>query len=407
MPPAGSPRRAGPGGDARPAPRPAHEAGSAAIASVEPGGGPSGASQRRAPPCRCRRGPWRWLRRAALAFVSSAGLAAPSLAQEGWHLRDPWPAPAEVAGIAGVDVAFPSSSPFVPADAARAEPTTALGRLYMPRSDEARPAPPRSIPAVVMLHGAGGIRYARELTYARQLAAMGAAAVVLDVFAARRDRALGFTERLIEITETMALADAYAALRHLPRRHPEIDPDRVVLVGFSYGAMAAMYGVWATVAERLAPEGERFAGHVAFYGPCLARFEEARTTGAPVLMLYGTGDELIDPDRCAAFAEDLRRGGSAATVIAYREALHQWDGGTPPLRTGRLLGACRLSVGADGRVRDLRTGLPMAGPFLRRLILAACVEDRPYMMGADEAVRARSNRDFGRFLDMVFRPRQG
>ncbi len=348
-------------------------------------------------------------RRMALSIAFAAGLAAasPAWAQEGWHLRDPWPTSAEVADIGGVDVTFPSSNPFVPADAGRAEPATALGRLYLPHRDGARTAPPRSVPAVVMLHGAGGILPARELTYARQLAAMGAAAVVLDVFAARRDRARGFTERLIEITETMALADAYAALRHLPRRHPEIDPDRIVLVGFSYGAMAAMYGVWTTVAERLAPGGERFAGHVAFYGPCLARFEEARTTGAPVLMLYGTGDELIDPDRCAEFAGDLRRGGSATTVIAYPGALHQWDGGTPPRAIGRLLGACRLSVGADGRVRDLRTGLPMTGPFLRRLILAACVEDRPYMMGADEAVRARSNRDLGRFLDMIFRAGKG
>jgi hypothetical protein len=53
-------------------------------------------------------------------------------------------------------------------------------------------------------------------------------------------------------------------------------------------------------------------------------------------------------------------------------------------------------------VRDLRTGLPMAAPFLRRPILAACLEDRPYLIGADEAVRARSNRELGRFLDAVF-----
>ena len=67
--------------------------------------------------------------------------------------------------------------------------------------------------------------------------------------------------------------------------------------------------------------------------------------------------------------------------------------------------AGRLRVGPDGGVRDERTGLPMSGPVLRRLILAACVEDRPYLAGADDAVRARSNRDFGRFLDRIFRGR--
>ena len=38
----------------------------------------------------------------------------------------------------------------------------------------------------------------------------------------------------------------------------------------------------------------RFAGPVAFYGPCIARFADSRTTGAPLLMVYGEKDELID-----------------------------------------------------------------------------------------------------------------
>ncbi|MBD0270960.1 MAG: dienelactone hydrolase family protein [Acetobacteraceae bacterium] len=321
-----------------------------------------------------------------------------------WTLRDPWPAPAETDGIVAQEVSFPSSSPFTPAEAGpSAEPTTALGHLYLPRSrPRGAPAASRSVPAVVLLHGAGGVLPAREHLYGRQLAAMGAAALVVDVFGARRDRATGFTERLLEITETMALADAYAALRFLSRR-PEIDPRRVALVGFSYGAMASTYGVWATAAERLAPGGERFAAHAAFYGPCIARFEVRRTTGAPVLMLYGESDELIVPERCAEFAQDLRAGGSRVELISYAGALHQWDGGLPRRTVGRLLGACRLRVERDGTVRDERTGLPMSGPILRRIILAACVEDRPYLIGADDTVRTRSNRDLGRFLDGMFR----
>ena len=53
----------------------------------------------------------------------------------------------------------------------------------------------------------------------------------------------------------------------------------------------------------------------------------------------------------------------------------------------------------------LASGLGEAGILsgMPRLILAACVEDRPYLIGADETVRARSNRDLGRFLDGVFR----
>jgi dienelactone hydrolase len=98
----------------------------------------------------------------------------------------------------------------------------------------------RSVPTVVLLHGSGGVLSTRELTYAPQLAKMGVAALVVDVFGARRDRGTEFIERLLNITETMMVADAYSGLWFLAGR-PEIDPHRVVLIGFSYGAMATTF----------------------------------------------------------------------------------------------------------------------------------------------------------------------
>jgi dienelactone hydrolase len=323
-------------------------------------------------------------------------------AQADVRLRDPWPGPAETAAIQPLDVQFPSSSPFTPAEIGSAEPTTAMARLYLPAGSSAAPA--RSIPAVVMLHGSGGVLPARELTYGPQLAAMGIATLVIDSFTPRRDKAIGFIERLLEITESMVLADAYAGLAFLADR-PAIDPARIVLAGFSYGAMSTMYALSAGIAERLSPAGLRFAGHAAFYGPCIARFEERRTTGAPLLMLYGGRDELIDPQRCAAFAADLRAGGSAVETIVYPEAVHQWDGGTPLRPIGRLLNPCRLVVAPDGTVRDERTSLTMTGPVFRRVILFLCVDNRPYLIGGDAEVRERSNRDFGAFLDRILAPR--
>ncbi|MFO1058573.1 MAG: dienelactone hydrolase family protein [Dongiaceae bacterium] len=308
-----------------------------------------------------------------------------------------WPAPDSVAGVAGTPVQFPSSSPFALTDAAGAEPTTAIGRLFLPPGRH----PQRSVPAVIMLHGSAGVLASRELTYGPQLAALGVAALAVDSFGARRDRGVAYIDRLINITETMLMADAYAALRFLAAR-PEIDPQRVVLVGFSYGAMATMYAMSADVARRLAPDGLRFAGHVAFYGPCIARFEDRRTTGAPLLMLYGARDELIDPRRCAEVAADLRAGGSTVEVHAYPGAVHQWDGGWARRLIGRNLSPCRLTVERDGTIRDDDTWLPMTGTLTRKIILGLCVESRPYPIGRDDNVRQMSNRDLGRFLARVF-----
>jgi dienelactone hydrolase len=325
-------------------------------------------------------------------------LAAPALAAEPSRLHATWPAGEALGPYAGRAVQFPSTSPFTPRQKAegRAARTEAQATLFLPeRRGTAAP------PAVVLLHGSGGVLGPRELTYGRQFAAMGITALVVDAFSARRELGTSFTERLLNITESMLIADAYAGLAFLVREG-YADPRRVALLGFSYGAMATMYALNEGAARIFAPDGLRFAAHAAFYGPCIASFAEERTTGAPLLMLYGTADELILPARCAAAAEALRRGGSAVEVIAYEGAAHQWDGGWGPVRIGSLLGGCALRLERDGSVRDENTGLAMAGAFSRRLILGLCVERTPYLIHADAAVRARSNADLGRFLARAF-----
>lgn len=319
------------------------------------------------------------------------------------NLDRPWPGAETTADVTGRPVTFPSLSPFSPADLdelSAVPRTPAVGHLFVPEGASAA----EPVPAVIMLHGSGGVLASREMTYGAQFAAMGVAALVVDAFAARRDFATGFLGRLLEITETMLVADAYAGLRFLAA-NPAIDRDRIALVGFSYGAMASMYALNAWIAGQLAPDGLRFAAHAAYYGPCIARFEDPETTGAPLLMLWGEEDELIDFDRCQAFASAMRTGGSAVRTMVYPGALHQWDGAFARRPIGRLLNACDFRIEPDGTVRDANTGLPMSGPITRRITLFLCVEDRPYLIGRDDAVRARSNRDLGRFLTQAFEER--
>ena len=314
-------------------------------------------------------------------------------------LVDGWPSADAVGALAGQVVRFPSQNPFslrdVGADAPAIE---AVGHLFLPA--DASPAAP--VPAVVLIHGAGGVLFRREPLYARQLAAMGIAALIVDAFGARADMARGFTERLIQITETMLIADVYAALRYLDGL-PEVDGDRVALIGFSYGGMAATYAAHVQVAERFAPNGARFAGHVAFYAPCLAQFEDGRSTGAPVLFLIGDGDAIVDQARCAEVVAGLTAGGAEVETIVYEGAYHQWDGSfSGPRPIGRNLADCRLRVERSGVARDTRTFLPMTNPLARRIILALCVRDEGYLIGRDDDVRTRSNRDLGRFLRRIF-----
>ncbi|HUT48040.1 MAG TPA: dienelactone hydrolase family protein [Alphaproteobacteria bacterium] len=317
------------------------------------------------------------------------------------RLLRPWPK--VESGEGGTPVSFPSRSPFSLADAGKAPwrnpKARAKATLHLPRGVSAR----EPVPAVILLHGAGGILTNREPVYAAQYAQMGIAALVIHVYEARNHRGYGFVGRLLNITESMFIADAYAGLRYLARR-PEIDSRRVALIGFSYGGMATMYAAYRQVARAYAPDGPRFAAHVAYYGPCIVRFADSRATGAPLLMLMGDGDAITDQRRCAKVAGDLRGGGAAVRSIVYRGAYHQWDGNwRGPFSIGRSLAPCRYWVHRDGTIRDLRTLLPMADPFTRKITLGLCASKDGYMIGADPAIRVRSNRDVGRFLARVFR----
>ncbi|MEO1090869.1 MAG: alpha/beta fold hydrolase [Pseudomonadota bacterium] len=305
----------------------------------------------------------------------------------------PPPAPVD-----GADVRFPSASPFTLGDVGSdAPPTSAVGRLFLPPGEVAGP-----IPAVVLLHGAGGVMGRRELTYARQFAARGWAALVVDAFASRVERGTGFTGRLLNVTEAMLLADAYAGLAWLAEQ-PGIDAERVALVGFSYGGMAATYALQAQVAELYQPAGALFRAHVAFYSPCIVRFDDVRTTGAPYLMLFGTNDAIVDPDRCNAVLGDLRAGGSSTELAVYPGAAHQWDA-----RSGggwqapRGLAECDFRVTADGRVRDNRTLLTLDGYLGRAAALAWCADDRGYRIEGNPRTRQLSDQRLDRFLGAAF-----
>lgn len=342
----------------------------------------------------------------ALALAAAiVALLLPALGTAGPKLAAVWPERPE---IEARQIVLDSYSPFVPSAIGRDAPK-ASARLAYYRPEGA--AAHRKAPAVVLLHGAGGVMQAREHTYAAQLAAMGIGAVVVDVFGARRDLATSFVDRVIEITETMALTDAYATLAWL-KAQPEIDAGRVALWGFSYGAMSSVFAANAAIADRLAGlfdlGATRFAGHIGFYGPCITEFDEPRTTGAPLLLAWGSGDELIDPKRCGTLADQLRAGGSKVRTVVFEGAAHQWDGGwSGSRRIGRQLNECRFRVDRDLEVRSGLLGVGMSDPTTRKLMLALCVGSEGYVISADPKVRARSNRAVAEFLAGVFRLSDG
>ncbi|MEM7692972.1 MAG: dienelactone hydrolase family protein [Pseudomonadota bacterium] len=325
----------------------------------------------------------------ALLVAALLVLAAPALAM--LDESGEWP----TAGVRGERLSVMSASPFTLYEAAGNPPPTEAHVTFTPAvgARASRPGP-----AVILLHGAGGVSGAREGRYAREFAAQGIAVAVIDIFRARNGG--GFVERLIKTTEAMALADAFA-VRDALAAMPEIDGDRIALIGFSYGGMSATYAAYAQVVETFG--ATPFAAHVAFYGPCIARFEDVSTTGAPVMMLWGDRDAIMDPEACLATADDLRRGGSRVEIARY-DAMHRWDGGSRRWRAPTHIADCRFRVGRDGAARDENSFFVMDGPVARTAMLALCANREGYLIGRDEAVRRQSNADLARFLNPILFP---
>ncbi|MEM6849215.1 MAG: alpha/beta fold hydrolase [Pseudomonadota bacterium] len=322
----------------------------------------------------------------ALMLVFAVGAKAGPLDESG-H----WPA----ARMSPERADILSFSPFSLFDAARGSGELIdADVVYYPPQGADGPAP-----AVILLHGAGGVSEGREHTYARQFAAQGVGAAIINIFSPRGG--FGFIERLMTITEAMALADSFAVLDWLVER-PEIDGERVAVIGFSYGGMSATYAAYRQVVDAYLPDVP-FAAHVAVYGPCIARFEQIETTGAPIMMMWGTEDAIMDAEECAATAEDLREGGSEVVIETF-EARHRWDSNSRHWRTPAHLADCRFRVRENGVAEHATLPMHMSGPAMRTIMLGLCANTDGYLIGGDPEVRIQSNAALARFLNPVLFP---
>lgn len=241
------------------------------------------------------------------------------------------------------------------------------------------------------MQGLGGPKDHRERAYGAFLAERGYIAVVPDSFAGRSIRWRFDDIRALFLTESMMLADAFAALRYLAGR-PDVDPRRVFIIGFSYGGMISVLTAYRQLADLFLPGGPRFAGHVSYYGCSIPRLEDPRTTGSPVLMLLARRDRNVCPERSEQIAADLQIGGSPTHLETF-DAYHQWDGDDVKARHVLFnLRRCRMHLDRRNEVFDECTGLRMRGMVSRAVLIAMSVDPKGYTIQQDLETQRVSDR---------------
>ena len=131
-----------------------------------------------------------------------------------------------------------------------AQPTTGLGYLSVPAGASAA----QPVPAMVILPGSGGISPGREEEYAKLLNRHGIAAFIVEYYEPRGMTSdFSYMLRSGSVTEFDIVTDAYSALKLLSTS-PAIDPKRIGVMGFSYGAMATRIAMDDRIRAVLAPQ---------------------------------------------------------------------------------------------------------------------------------------------------------
>jgi dienelactone hydrolase len=258
------------------------------------------------------------------------------------------------------------------------------GVLRIPRTGA------EQLPAVILLHGSGGIggnvdRWSQELN------GIGLATFVTDSFTARGIQSTSADQALLG--RLNMIFDAYRALGVLAA-HPRIDPARVVLMGFSRGGQAALYASLKRFERMHGPEAATFAAYLPFYPPCYTSYiDDEDVSDKPIRIFHGAADDYVPVAPCRAYVGRLRKAGKDATLTEYPDAQHAFDNPlikvslAPQAQTSRR---CSIKEEPAGMIINAVT----RQPFTMR---DPCVERGPHL-GYDAAATAAATRTVKEFL---------
>jgi len=189
-----------------------------------------------------------------------------------------------------------------------------------------KPEGPGPFPAVVQLHGCGGLER-QSYRWARWLADRGYVALVVDSFGPRGvagDCRSGPDEPPI----TARFDDAFGALRYL-QAQPFVLADRIAAIGWSQGGVYSMAVINGPSLERARRRGVKlppigFAAGIAVYpGGCFSLVKEQVIR--PLLVLIGGADDWTPAAKCKEMVDAMRGRGADASIVIYPGAYHYFD----------------------------------------------------------------------------------
>ena len=209
-----------------------------------------------------------------------------------------------------------------------------------------RPTGEGQHPAVIFLHGCGGLFVGSmigrlfstiepgESGWAGELTRRGYAVLMVDSFTPRDRREMCAPQTSDPVLYRNRARDAYGALLFL-QTQPFVRPDRIGIMGWSQGGGALLFAIDTQSFSRPAqlPRGD-FRAAVAFYPSSCdeQRQQPSWSTNIPLMVLIGAEDVGIPWVPCKALLDGAGTRGAKVEMQIYPGAYHHFDWPNLPRR---------------------------------------------------------------------------
>ena len=254
------------------------------------------------------------------------------------------------------------------------------------------------LPAVVLMHGSGGVSPTME-AWTRHLNTMGVSTFVIDGFSGRGLTSVNQDQA--KLGRLNFILDIYGALEILAK-HPRVDPERIVLMGFSRGGQGALYASVKRFNDLWNKSGAQFAAYIPFYPDCATTYAtDTELVERPIRIFHGSPDDYNPVATCKAYVSRLQEAKRDVALTEYPESQHGFDAGLLGVSSNVVANGaqtvrnCRISESEGGVLINTETNAPFS-------YKDACVEMNPHV-GGNPATAEAARKAVSEFLAALFK----
>jgi dienelactone hydrolase len=253
-------------------------------------------------------------------------------------------------------------------------------------------------PVVVLMHGSSGVGAGME-PWVRSFNAMGISTFVIDGFTGRGLTVVGPNQALLG--RLNFILDIYRALDILAK-HPRVDPERIVLMGFSRGGQAALFASLDRFDKLWNKSGIRFAAYIPFYPDCSTSYvSDTEVAARPIRIFHGTPDDYNPVASCKAYVARLQEAKRDVVLTEYPDSEHAFDIGLLGISSkvvsanAQTVRHCHIREGDGGVLLNADTQAPFS-------YKDDCVEFNPHV-GGNPATAEAARKAVSDFLLALFK----